>query len=84
MQDAISTPVMAKGTTGKVCEESGPYISADEPNPDVKTPDQTPKVIVFFKKGQPFPVNSDGTLTTWTMVREGKEVVEGKVQAASR
>ena len=49
-------PIAASGATGSTCQAAGPYRSA-----------RNAKVIVFLKKGDRFPVDSDGASTTWTL-----------------
>lgn len=54
-----STNVIASGSTGDTCQNSGPYQS-----------NRNAKVTVFIKSGQQFPTDSDEATTTWTMVTE--------------
>jgi hypothetical protein len=49
-------PVAANGATGTTCASPGPYRSS-----------RNAKVIVFLKKGDKFPVDTDGAKTTWTL-----------------
>ena len=49
-------PVGASGTTGGTCQAAGPYSSS-----------RNARVIIFLKKGDKFPVDSDGRSTTWTL-----------------
>jgi len=58
-QTISAQAVKATGKTGEVCQTSGPYYSG-----------RNAKVTVFFKKGQRFPSDTDGTATTWTLVSE--------------
>jgi hypothetical protein len=51
-----SRSITASGTTGATCPASGPYRSA-----------RNAKVIVFLRKGDRFPADSDGAKTTWTL-----------------
>lgn len=46
----------ASGTTGATCATTGPYRST-----------RNAKVVVFVKKGDRFPVDTDGASTTWTL-----------------
>jgi hypothetical protein len=67
----IETTVTARrasGRTGATCREPGPYYSG-----------RNARVIVFFRTGQPFPVDADGKATTWTLVRDGLAVRDGQV-----
>jgi hypothetical protein len=48
--------VAASGTTGTTCSTPGPYRSS-----------RNAKVVVFVKKGDKFPVDTDGASTTWTL-----------------
>ena len=49
-------PIAASGATGAICQTAGPYRSA-----------RNARIIVFLKKGDRFPVDSDGASTTWTL-----------------
>ena len=49
-------PVAASGATGTTCQAPGPYRS-----------NRNAKVVVFLRTGDKFPVDSDGTRTTWTL-----------------
>jgi hypothetical protein len=49
-------PVAASGTTGTTCQIPGPYRSG-----------RNARVVVFVKKGDKFPVDTDGASTTWTL-----------------
>lgn len=49
-------PIAASGATGTTCGTTGPYKSG-----------RNAKVIVFLKKGDKFPVDTDGAKTTWTL-----------------
>ena len=49
-------PVGASGFTGTTCRATGPYRSA-----------RNAKVTIFLKKGDKFPVDTDGAKTTWTV-----------------
>lgn len=49
-------PIAASGATGATCGATGPYRSS-----------RNAHVIVFLKKGDKFPVDSDGAKTTWTL-----------------
>ncbi len=62
MAQVTSTQRKASGKTGTVCQESGPYRSM-----------RYARVIVFIKKGQLFPTDSDGSATTWTLVSAAEE-----------
>ncbi len=50
-------PIAASGATGSTCPAPGPYRSACNA-----------RIVVFLKKGDRFPVDSDGARTTWTLV----------------
>jgi hypothetical protein len=49
-------PIAASGATGTTCQTAGPYRSA-----------RNARITVFLKKGDKFPVDSDGASTTWTL-----------------
>jgi hypothetical protein len=49
-------PVTASGATGTTCQSPGPYRSA-----------RNARVIIFLKKGDRFPADTDGANTTWTL-----------------
>ena len=49
-------PVAASGSTGSTCQAPGPYRSS-----------RNAKVTIFLKKGDKFPVDTDGARTTWTL-----------------
>ena len=49
-------PIAASGASGTTCAASGPYRSS-----------RNAQVVVFLKKGDKFPVDSDGAKTTWTL-----------------
>jgi hypothetical protein len=49
-------PVASSGATGTTCQAPGPYRS-----------NRNAKVVVFLKKGDKFPVDTDGAKTTWTL-----------------
>jgi hypothetical protein len=49
-------PIGASGASGSTCQTAGPYRSA-----------RNARVIIFLKKGDRFPVDSDGQSTTWTL-----------------
>ena len=51
-----SRPVGASGASGSTCQAPGPYRSS-----------RNAHVVVFMKKGDKFPVDSDGASTTWTL-----------------
>lgn len=48
--------IVASGASGATCEAAGPYRSS-----------RNAHVVVFLKKGDKFPVDSDGKSTTWTL-----------------
>jgi hypothetical protein len=52
-----TTALNASGTTGTTCRLSGPYRSS-----------RNARVIVFIPKGQPFPPDTDGAATTWSLI----------------
>lgn len=52
-----STLTSVVGRTGSICPQSGPYRSGGKD-----------KVIVFIKKGDPFPTDSDGSSISWTLL----------------
>jgi len=60
-QEISAQEVKSAGKTGDICQASGPYYSG-----------RNAKVTVFFKKGQKFPSDADGSPTTWTLVSESK------------
>jgi hypothetical protein len=49
-------PVAASGATGTTCQAPGPYRS-----------NRNAKVVVFLRKGDKFPADTDGAKTTWTL-----------------
>lgn len=49
-------PIAASGATGTTCATPGPYRSG-----------RNAHVVVFLKKGDKFPIDSDGAKTTWTL-----------------
>ena len=49
-------PIAASGATGSTCAATGPYRS-----------NRNARVVVFLRKGDKFPVDSDGARTTWTL-----------------
>ncbi len=49
-------PIASSGATGNICPATGPYRSA-----------RNARVIVFVKKGDRFPADTDGARTTWTL-----------------
>ena len=49
-------PVGASGTSGTTCPATGPYRSV-----------RNARVIIFLKKGDKFPNDTDGAKTTWTL-----------------
>jgi hypothetical protein len=51
-----SRPIAASGITGTTCQTTGPYRSA-----------RNARVVVFLRKGDRFPVDSDGASTTWSL-----------------
>jgi hypothetical protein len=58
-----ATLVSASGTTGTICQKSGPYKCTT-----------TPQVTMFIKKGQKFPGgpvsgSTKTQKTTWNMVK---------------
>jgi len=71
MADVTNTPKRATGTTGTRCPESGPYSSGGNP--------RAGDVIVFFRRGEPFPPDIEGKATTWTLVSDGQRLSEGRV-----
>jgi hypothetical protein len=48
--------IAASGTTGTTCGATGPYRSS-----------RNAHIVIFLKKGDRFPVDSDGAKTTWTL-----------------
>ena len=59
MKTQISTAVVSAGSTGTICERTGPYKCNSHS-----------EIIIFFKRGDKFtacPVR--GHSTTWSMVR---------------
>ena len=58
---ATSSPRTGSGRTGGRCPVSGPYRSS-----------RNARVIVFVRRGQAFPRDSDSAETTWTLVTETK------------
>lgn len=71
MPDVTNTPRRASGKTGAPCPESGPYSSADNP--------KAGNVIIFVTKGARFPPDPGGSPTTWTLVRDGLRLSEGRL-----
>jgi len=57
-QETSAQAMTASGKTGQICQASGPYRSG-----------RNAKVTVFFKKGEKFPADTDGSPTTWTLVQ---------------
>jgi hypothetical protein len=49
-------PISASGASGNTCQAPGPYRSS-----------RNAHVIIFLRKGDRFPVDSDGQRTTWTL-----------------
>lgn len=49
-------PIGASGASGGTCQATGPYRSS-----------RNARVVVFLKKGDKFPVDSDGAKTSWTL-----------------
>ncbi len=49
-------PVGASGASGTTCSAPGPYRSNRNAN-----------VVIFLKKGDKFPKDTDGANTTWTL-----------------
>jgi hypothetical protein len=52
-----SRPVASSGATGATCNSAGPYRSA-----------RNAHIVIFLKRGDKFPVDSDGASTTWSLV----------------
>jgi hypothetical protein len=50
-------PIAASGASGGTCQVGGPYRSS-----------RNARIIVFLKRGDRFPRDSDGANTTWTLV----------------
>ena len=50
-------PIGASGASGATCQAPGPYRSS-----------RNAKVIVFVRKGERFPKDTDGANTTWALV----------------
>jgi hypothetical protein len=58
MTDTSQT-IEASGRTGDRCRVTGPYRSS-----------RNARVILFVREGEAFPVDADGSSTTWTLVSE--------------
>jgi len=58
-----SSPIPAEGRTGDSCRQVGPYRSAG------RVP-----LIVFFRPGDPFPNDTEGRATGWTLLTESTSV----------
>ena len=52
-----TTTATTSGSTGGVCQKTGPYKS-----------NRNARVTVFFTRGQRFPSDADGASTTWSLV----------------
>jgi hypothetical protein len=50
-------PIGASGASGTTCQTPGPYRSS-----------RNAKVIVFVRKDEKFPTDTDGANTTWALV----------------
>jgi hypothetical protein len=51
-----TTAVVASGRTGYICRQTGPYRSG-----------RNARVVVIVLRGQRFPADTDGAVTTWTL-----------------
>jgi hypothetical protein len=71
MAHVTNTPKRATGKTGATCPESGPYTSGGN--------SKVGDVIVFLRKGEPFPPNFEGNSTTWTLVSGGHRLSDGRL-----
>jgi hypothetical protein len=71
MAHVTNTPKRATGKTGATCPESGPYTSGGN--------SKVGDVIVFLRKGEPFPPNFEGNTTTWTLVSGGHRLSDGRL-----
>ena len=54
-----SAPIQASARTGETCRQPGPYRSGGRLG-----------LIVFFKRGDRFPNDSEGRSTCWTLMTE--------------
>ena len=54
-----TTAVVASGRTGTICRQTGPYRSG-----------RNARVTVVILRGQRFPPDTDGAVTTWTLVSQ--------------
>ena len=54
-----TTAINASGRTGTTCWQTGPYRSS-----------RNARIIVVVRRGQRFPSDTDGALTTWTLVNQ--------------
>ena len=54
-----STSIVASGRTGTICRQTGPYKSG-----------RNARVVVVILRGQRFPADTDGAVTTWTLVSQ--------------
>ena len=61
MADSAST-LGVSGRTNATCQEGGPYRS-----------NRNAKVVVFVKKGDRFPADTDGAQTTWTLLSDDRD-----------
>jgi len=55
-----SSSIQANARTGEACRQVGPYRSGG------RLP-----LIVFFRRGDRFPNDTEGRSTAWTLVTEG-------------
>lgn len=62
-----SAPIQSSGRTGETCRQVGPYSSGG------RVP-----LIVFFRKGDKFPNDSEGRATSWTLLNELRQTTEGQ------
>jgi hypothetical protein len=54
-----ASPIQASARTGEACRQAGPYRSGG------RLP-----LIVFFRRGDRFPNDSEGRSTGWTLLTE--------------
>jgi hypothetical protein len=54
-----SSPIQASARTGETCRQVGPYRSGGRLG-----------LIVFFKRGDRFPNDTEGRSTAWTLLTE--------------
>jgi hypothetical protein len=56
-----ATTIQASGRSGESCRQAGPYRA-----------ESRTALVVFFRRGDRFPVDAEGRATRWTLIADAR------------